>query len=185
MRRLLLAVLAGAVGAAVLHIVIVFLVPYFAVGDAWSKLSEMETSDRFRPLPSTPGGKEGENPFMRTRVCRFVIASAPLRLSADGRVPFWSLGVFDRHSNELFSINDRTAEGGRLDIALALPAQMVRLRQDLPEVLGRSVLVEIPAAEGYVLLRTVVPDDSWDSTAEAFLDAARCRPLDRLGISSP
>ena len=181
MRKLLLALFAGLVGAAALHIVIVLLVPYFAVHDVWSQIREMETDGSFVSVVNLPGAetlRNGENvPRVETRICRFEITRRPVRLSASGTVPFWSIGVFDRQSNELFSINDRTVEGQELDVALALSGQMVTLRKEVPPALQDSVLVEVPEAEGYVMLRSVVPNASWQGSIAAFLDSARCEPL--------
>jgi uncharacterized membrane protein len=182
MRSLLLTLLAGIVGAALLHIVIVFTVPYFAPGDAWTRVRALEEAGRFYSVEriATASGQAlaaHENAFVRTRVCRFALMSGPIRVHAEGRVPFWSLSIFDPRSNEIFSINDRTVDGAMPDIALATPAQMSRLRESLPEALANSVMVETPSRQGFVLLRTVIPDESWETAADAFLDTASCAPI--------
>ena len=203
MRSLLLTLVAGIVGAGLLHIVIVFTVPYFAPADAWARVSALDEAGRFYPVEriasagAFPGEAAGDSPsgnatkqevdaalaahdnaFVRTRVCRFSLAEAPIRIHAEGRVPFWSLSVFNPRSNEIFSINDRTVDGAMPDIALATAAQTSRLRESLPDALANSVMVETPSAEGFVLLRTVIPDESWETAADTFLDAATCAPLD-------
>lgn len=180
MRKLALAVLTGLVGAAVLHILIVLLVPFFAVNDAWSRLAAQAGPEQFISV-DTMLGSDGEtpavDPFTRTVACRFIIGTTPVHIRAEGQIPFWSLGVFDRQSSELFSINDRNAASGAVDVALATPAQMIGLRESIPERLASAVLVEMPVREGYVVLRTVIPDASHESAAAAFLASAACDPL--------
>lgn len=188
MRSLLFSIVTGLIGAVVLHIVIIFSVPYFATGDAWSRLSAIAPNTAFQPIPtvgadalttaSTPDAPDTA-PYepIRTVVCRFDLAAAPVRLTATGDVPFWSLAVFDRRSNELFSMNDNTAEGARLDVALARPLQMLSLREETPQTLSQSILVETASDTGYVVLRTVVPSASWVPAADAFIQSARCEPV--------
>lgn len=181
MRKIALASLTGLVGAAVLHILIVLLVPFFAVNDAWSRLAAQAGPDQFISVDAMLGS-DGEravlDPFTRTVACRFVIGTTPVHIRAEGSVPFWSLGVFDRQSNELFSINDRNAASGTVDVALATPAQMIGLRESIPEGLASAVLVEMPVREGYVVLRTVIPDASHERAAAEFLTSAECDPFE-------
>lgn len=182
MRKLAFAVLTGTVGALLLHVLIVFGLPYFAVNDAWSKVRDLPLDGRFvTPRSFLPPESEElamlERSFTRTVVCRFDIAQNAVRLTASGHVPFWSLAVFDSRSNELFSMNDRTAEGNRLDVTLATPLDMIALREEVPPTLAETVLVETPKPDGYVLLRTVIPDDTWTGAADAFLSSASCAPI--------
>lgn len=192
MRSLILAVITGLIGAIALHIVVILAIPFFATNDAWSRLADLPANDRFvraDNLAEAPRQRDGEEddaiqapdglafgaPFVKTAVCRYDVSASPAHLTATGLTPFWSLAVFDRHSNELFSMNDRTASGPDPDITLASRTQMIRLREAVPGELAQSILVELPATEGYVLLRTVMPDASWDAETDAFLASAACR----------
>lgn len=193
MRSLLLALLTGLVGALALHIVVILAIPFFATNDAWSRVAALDANDRFVRTESLPGeavphaGDEEEMtapdglafgaPFVKTAICRYDVGASPVHLSASGHTPFWALAVFDRQSNELFSMNDRTASGPDPDVTLASRIQMVGLRESVPPELAQSILVELPVTEGYVLLRTVMPDDSWDAETDAFLASAACRTV--------
>ncbi|WP_157928802.1 DUF1254 domain-containing protein [Pararhizobium haloflavum] len=158
----------------------IFALPFFATGDAWSRVAGLPLEGRFVEAERLGDTETAglEHPFTTTAICRFEITSQPIHLRAEGYVPFWSLAVFDRQSNEVFSMNDRTAAGTALDVTLATPIQMIGLRESIPPALANSVLVETSAATGYILLRAVVPDASWESSAAAFLDSATCAPVD-------
>ena len=49
------------------------------------------------------------------------------------RCPFWSVSVYDRSGQNIYSFNDRTPPDGNLDFVVLTPAQMIELRKDLPD----------------------------------------------------
>jgi len=182
MRSLLVAIVAGLVGAVVLHIVIILSIPHFAMHDAWSKVTELGEPGQFYPLANEPNdsGLYNRGPYLRSAICIFHAGGAPVRIMADGALPFWSLAVYDRHANELYSMNDRSAVERQVDVTLATPLQMIALRRRPPAGLSGSILVEIPKPDGFVVLRTIAEDDTFEEIARAFLADARCSPVEGL-----
>lgn len=180
MRSLLVAIAAGLVGAVVLHIVIVLSIPHFATHDAWSKVTGLGEAGQFYPLANEPNqtGLYNRGPYLRSAICIFHAEDAPVRITADGALPFWSLAVFDRHSNELYSMNDRSAVEREVDVTLATPIQMIALRRRTPDALAQSILVEVPKPDGYIVLRTIAEDDTFEEIARDFLAGARCAPVE-------
>jgi uncharacterized membrane protein len=104
----------------------------------------------------------------------FTGLDAYTRLTASGSVPFWSFVVYDSSSNEVFSMNDRSAAGGDLDAIIASPEQLAQIRKSDPDVISQSVLIAMPRPEGYVVLRALAPTPSHDEAAQAFLNEAEC-----------
>ncbi len=183
MLRLLLSIFTGLVGAAVLHLVILFSIPHFSNRDAYTRAVAQGVQNRFHmvePKIDRPGQNKAEliseDPFMRVAVCTFDIEEKPVRLSAFGAVPFWSIAVFDSTSNEIFSMNDRTSAGGELDIVIANAEQSGAIRKTQVQALSKSILVEAGHEKGYVVLRTMVPQASFLEEAERFVGAATCEP---------
>lgn len=176
MLKLLFAVITGLIGAALLHLVIILALPHFTGRDAYTRILMRGDMNRFTALSDLPDdtGLFNGDPFIKVAVCSFDIETAPVRLMARGGVPFWSLAVYDSASNEVFSMNDRTSVGGDLDVVLASPVQLTGLRKALPEALAQSILVEMPRADGYAVLRTMVPQKSFDTGARNFLAEAGC-----------
>ena len=180
MRSILFAVLVGLVGAAALHILIILTVPYFTGNDAYTRIADLGEPLRFHPLPNgaaARGGLVNDDPGMRTGACAFSVADAPVRLYAPAGVPFWSVAVFDSSANEVFSMNDRTAVAGALDVVVATPIQLNAIRKALPAALAQSILVEMPVDEGYAVLRTFVPTATMDEAALSFLGNAGCEAV--------
>jgi uncharacterized membrane protein len=179
MRSLIYAIATGLAGAAVLHILIILSVPHFTGRDAYTRITAYDEDNRFFLLDARKNafGLSTDDPFLEEAVCSFSVEDRPVRLTAEGGVPFWSYAVYDSSSNEVFSMNDRSSVGGALDTIVASPAQLNAIRKDNPDIVARSILVEMPRPEGYVVLRALAPAPSFREAARDFLAGAACEPL--------
>src|SRR5690606_15754398 len=122
------------VGAGIVHIVVLLLVPSFSQRDAWSILSERSNyyvATRLDP-PGAPPLIGSLDPLFDAVACRFDLADGPVRVSGEGTVPYWSVSVYDRAGQNIFGFNDRTSPDGALDLVVATPTHMIELRNDLP-----------------------------------------------------
>lgn len=97
-----------------------------------------------------------------------------VQVKSSGKVPFWSVSVYDRNGHNIYSFNDRTATNGMLDMVVLTPARMIEVRKELPEGFERSVFVEAPIGEGIVVVRSFVPDESWKPIVSQFLSGSTC-----------
>ena len=186
-RALHTAALAACV-AVIAHVVIVLLIPRLAPVDAWAKLSAVTRPWTFSEIarPAGAGGSPEStaaialpdlDPFFGTVACRFDLRQGPASVVAEGAVPFWSLAVFDRRGQNIYSLNDRTAIDRRLDLVIVDPTQRARLRENPIEGMERSILVRANITEGFVLLRALAPDETWVPTVRRFLRGATCERL--------
>jgi uncharacterized membrane protein len=175
-RASLFSILVGLVGAVVLHVVIILSVPAFTGLDAYTRLQSYEAPNRFVIFSAMPDENDFSNgdPYLRVAACTFDISDRPVHLMASGSVPFWSFAVYDSSSNEVFSMNDRSAAGGDLDAIIASPQQLAGIRKTNPDVISESVLIEMPRPEGYIVLRALAPSDSFEQGAKDFLSDASC-----------
>lgn len=177
MIRLLYAVVLGLVGAGIVHIAILFMLPSFSERAVWTVLSGHADPYRFIRLDPADG-----QPLIRTLdplfdavACRFDLTDGVLHVAGDGSVPFWSMSIYDRMGNNIFSVSDRsTASPGRTDIVVATPAQLVGLRNQLPEAVEGTVFVEADIDEGLAVVRAFVPDESWQPAVDRYLDGLVC-----------
>lgn len=178
MGRLVHALMLGLVGAGIVHIVVLLLIPAYSERDAWSTLSERSNfyiATRLDPPASEPliGSID---PLFRAVACRFDLGDGPVRVAGDGDVPYWSISIYDRVGQNIFSFNDRSASQGTIDFVVATPTQMIDLRNDLLPAFDRSVFVEADIGEGIVLARAFVPDPSWEPTVTRLLGGITCTP---------
>ncbi len=179
MRSLLYSVAVGLVGAGIVHIAVLLLVPEFSERDAWSKLQE-SGQPPYRMTRIDNGAAAGlvhrsADPLFYVAACRFDLEEGYAHVTAPGRVPYWSVSVYDRSGQNIYSFNDRTATTGQLDFVVLTPAQMADVRKELPEALVSSVFVEADMDEGIALVRVFAPDESWAPGIANYVDAMICR----------
>ena len=179
MRSVLLAIVIGLVGAALIHIIIVLALPQWTGKDAWTRVTALGAQNRFYSLANEANltGLYNEDPSIRSAVCHFDINNGPVRIVATGDVPIWTVSAYDASSNETYSMNDRSSIGESVNIAFVTPAQMLQMRRAMPASLEQAVLVELPRPEGYVVLRAVAPMPSHEPAVRAFLADAACASL--------
>lgn len=177
MFKLLYAVLLGLVGAAIVHIAVLLLIPEFAERDAWSRLastSGLYTATRLQDEPGMTTTVKSVDPLFLAASCRFDLSDGTMQAKASGNIPFWSVSVYNRAGENLYSFNDRTALSGNLDVVILTPEQMIEVRKTLPPEYEKSIFAELPIDEGIVVIRAFVPDDSWRPKVSAFLDGLSC-----------
>jgi uncharacterized membrane protein len=177
MNRTILFLIGGLLLGGIIHIAVVFMVPYYADRDAWAQMRQFGPDDRFHVLPLPQAGSEplrSLDPWMLHAVCRFSLASGPVRITAALPDDFWSIAIFDRRGRNMYSLNDRSAERTRLDLAVITPVQMAQLRQDPPPSLEQAIVIELPIDEGFALLRVFVADDTKFQAAARAVRSADC-----------
>lgn len=177
MLRLFYAVLLGVVGAGIVHIAVLLLLPVVSDRDAWSRLALAGGLYAVTPLYSAdagPGARRSVDPLFQAVACRFDLADGVAHIRGVGRLPFWSVSVYDRGGRSIYSFNDRTSPAGRLDLVVLTPAQMIEVRKELPEAFAESVFVETGIGEGIVAVRGFVPDPSWAPAVTRALGALAC-----------
>ncbi|MCY0094426.1 DUF1254 domain-containing protein [Hoeflea ulvae] len=176
MRSALLAIVIGLVGAALIHIIIILALPQWTGKDAWTRVMALGAANRFYSLANEPNvtGLFNDDPNIRSAVCHFDISTGPVRVIATGGVPIWTVSAYDASANETYSMNDRSSIGESVNIAFVTPAQMLQMRRAMPAALERTVLVELPRPQGYVVLRAVAPMPSHEPLVRNFLRNAAC-----------
>jgi uncharacterized membrane protein len=175
--RTALYVVAGIILGGVIHIAIVFLVPYYASRDAWAQMKAFGRDGQFQTLPIPEPGAEplaSLDPRMVQAVCRFALDGGPVHLRASLPDDFWSVAVFDRRGRNVYSINDGATQGSSLDMTILTSVQMAQLRQSPPASLDQSIVLELPIDAGFVLIRVFVADETLLPAALAALKGANC-----------
>ena len=117
--------------AGAIHIGAILLVPCFAEGDGWSRLAAASPATTASPkFPSSAeGGVAGLDPLFVNGACRLDLGEAPAGITVDARDRFWSVALYDPSGAILFSLNDRTAVEGRLDMIVVNAAQNAKLKR--------------------------------------------------------
>ncbi|MBB3996584.1 DUF1254 domain-containing protein [Aureimonas pseudogalii] len=188
MGKLFLAVVTGLVGAAIVHIAIVFAIPGQAENDAWSRLARR--GDLFAPVrvgeaqagaPMQDETDESDgfrfvDPAFIVLACRFSVADGPVRLYAEETTPFWTASITARNGDNLYSIGERVALDGRLDLLVGTREQLDLARLEGTADEPQSIPVEFAADEGYLTVRALVASESERPFVERFARSVTCRP---------
>jgi len=174
--------------AGIVHILIILLIPNYAAKDAWTKLERVAGLWEFS-IVAEPGGRNDTlplvDPAFGTAACRYDLTEAPLLVSADGQLPFWSIAIFDRQGRNIYSFNDRTAIERQLSLLVVNPVQMAQIRKNPPPDTDKAVMVETDTSQGFVLIRALQEDRSWFPTVRRFLTTAKCERYLKYAAPEP
>ncbi|MFK4824103.1 hypothetical protein ACI0FM_04800 [Paenochrobactrum sp. BZR 588] len=177
MLRFLYAGLLGIVGAAIIHILVVLLVPTYSDQNAWSQISKLGEPHKFHDLSKLQRLTASSDPYFIEAACRFELADQAIHVHAEGLLPFWSVSIYNRQGDNLFNFNDTISADGDLDLIISPLSLASALKTSLAEAQSHSVLIEQDILEGIVTLRGLVPDASWQELGRQTLAGASCTPL--------
>jgi uncharacterized membrane protein len=165
--------------AGIVHICTILLVPLFAEADGWSRLEPLAGENRFADLGDAPGAASvpGLDPLFLNGACRLRLEVGPASVAVEARDRLWSLALYDPSGTILFSLNDRTALEGRLDMIVADAGQYAELRQAPPFDLDQTIMVESGSQDLIALLRLYAPTAAARSEARRILASAECIPF--------
>ncbi|MBK3745851.1 hypothetical protein G3A39_42610 [Paraburkholderia aspalathi] len=169
--RLLRVLILGLIGAGIVHIVVLFLVPVYSDQNAWSRISALGDTYRFHRL------KAVSDPLFMQSACRFDLDDGALRITAKGEMPYWSMSIYNRKGDNLYSFNDSIFNEQPLDLVIADPASLVRLKADIPANLEQAIMIAQNIDEGIVVLRVFAPDATWATQISKFFNDAQCIPI--------
>ncbi|MEF2551770.1 hypothetical protein VQ042_10435 [Aurantimonas sp. A2-1-M11] len=191
--RLLYAIVVGLVGAALVHILVIFAMPHLAENNAWgrfARLGPLNETVRVEALrsagPDTIAGTPGSDrhdfafvdPAFVNASCRFSLADGPVRMIASyGPTTFWSASIYDRNGDNLYSINDRSAVDGIFDLLVGTHDQIVDANAVVETGDDTTIPVEVDLTEGYMTIRVLVDEESKRPSVEDFVASLACRPL--------
>ena len=186
MMRALYVFVMGLLLAGIVHIVVVLLVPRYAERDAWERLQNAPAWQFSRV--ASPGRIDALVPFVdpafAVAACRFDLSEAPLLAEAQGRLPYWSVAIYDSEGENVYSFNDRTAVERRLRLLVVDPVQLAQLRKSAPAEMQEAVVVPVERPRGFVLVRALREDESWSAMVDTFLKDATCSRYEIVEASS-
>ena len=180
MLKIIYAMIVGLVGAGIVHISTLLLIPSVSDSDAWARLSSLTRTGIFtiiEPQSQIAASMRALDPNFVVGACQFSLQDGPVVLNGEGKTVFWSLSIFNKRGENLFSINDRITNNGLLDMVIATPLQFIEFQNDMPAELQNSVFAQADVKEGFVILRAFVANGSERPRIEAFVETSGCEAL--------
>lgn len=184
-RRLLYIVACGLMLAIIVHISIILMIPALGEKDAAKQISSKFAPGSFNVIQDgNTVGIANIDPYLKMSVCNFDLANNAIEIDGPPTNTFWSASVFDQRGRVIYSMNDRTAINGLLKVLIVNPIQMADIRQTQPEEVETAILVEATENKGFVLVRALVPDASWNDEINSFLKNSECKAFDTTSFAS-
>ena len=147
MLRLLYALLVGLVGAGIVHIAVLLLSAAFSRS---RRLVAPGRCGRLLPVVTHPTAQDGTQPVVEPPIrcstpppAGSIWTMAP-SVCAPGKVPFWSVSVYDRGGQNIYTFNDRTADGRGSRFRRADAGADDRDAQGAARRVQASIFVEAP-----------------------------------------
>lgn len=174
MVKLLRLLLLGLVGAAIVHIAVLLLVPFYSDKNAWSHMELLGDAYAFHRLDEKSGLISDQDPLFAQAACRFDLSDGPVHVTTKGKLPFWSLSVYAPNGDNLYSLNDNVSGDRQLNLIIADPIGIAALRAEGVQNDGRSIIIEQDIGEGAIVLRGFMPDASWGQQVQDFFNQSSC-----------
>ncbi len=174
-------VVAALLLAALVHFVVVLVIPLVATRDAYAKLAEMGPLGTTFVLPQASPSERSfpyADPAVAMAFCRFDLSGGPVRVNAPtGRAGFASISFHSRRGAVFYALTDRAASHGRMQAVIVTPAQLRALEADEDEDNpSEDLRIVSPTSEGFALVRVFSELPSLYSDAEAQAKELACTP---------
>ena len=153
--------------------------PVFAKEDGWSRLAPYAGEDQFAEIPSATddaNGVAGLDPLFVNGACRIRLGDAPAGITVDANDRFWSVALYDPKGVIVYSLNDRTAVEGSLDMIVVNAEQNAKLKKAPTVELEMTIVTESPSDDLIALLRLYAPTRTAREDARRVLAQAECLP---------
>lgn len=180
-----LAIGAGIVLAAMVHIVVVLAVPAMASRTAFARLTDATDTARTRPVAWPEPGKAIlplQDPAVALAVCGYDLRDGPMRVRLPVAELVTTLSLHGEDGRAFYALTDRAAREGVLDLLVLTRSQLDEtLRNEDEEDLPSYVRVLAPIERGIAVARVVTraESDRADAMAAALMiTCARETPED-------
>jgi len=161
--------------AGITHIASILAMPRLAPNDAFARMGRLAPLHQTTPLVAAA---PFDDPALAQAVCRYDLSRAPTRLRAalspDALV---TLSFNARYGEIFYSMTDRSATRGRLDVLLLTRAQLDRVEQeDSEDELPQELRIVSPTLEGFVLVRSLAERVGERDDARRRVASVACGP---------
>ncbi len=174
--RFVIATLCGLVLAAMVHISAILVMPYFAQGDALSRLRATAASNNAEIIDADGGSwLPSPDPAVMVGACAYNLDEGPLRVSARSRGLFQSISLHGRGTGVYYALTDRAAVRGALDLVIMTQRQLDQtLAMEDEDEPSRDVRIVAPNRAGLVIVRVLAAFPSQRPEAMEAVRAVAC-----------
>ena len=171
MMRQLFWITLSALGGLALHLAYVLFMPGLEMASLLDRFTSLKGRNTLVVLePGEAGQLLASLPEMQTAACSYDLAAGPVTLDAVIPDSYWTVSVYSRAGELLFTLDDRQAGLNRLRLVLHAPGAVGPANPGAEEM-----RVETTQAEGLVLLQARAEDPAMAAGLKAALAASSCQ----------
>ncbi|MEX0860983.1 MAG: hypothetical protein WD017_08645, partial [Cucumibacter sp.] len=156
MTRYILWIVGGLFLGAIVHLVVILVVPLLAERNVWAKVSAMDALEKVALIEAPVAGEPNSfdlDPGLLYAVCRLNIAEGPGALEGELPASFWSIAVFEPGGTIVYSTTNRASNGRSVNLGIFNPAQTRLLADQQLQIEDGLLIVESPGDVFFVLVR--------------------------------
>jgi uncharacterized membrane protein len=175
--RTLLWLLGGVVLGAVIHIAVVLALPSLATETVWSKISALGALNKVAVLAAVAPGAPNPlqlDPTLSYAVCQVDLKAGPAVISGTLPDAFWSVAIFNKAGNVIYSTTNRDGIGQSLNLGIFNADQTHLLAEQRIDVADGLLIVESPNNSVFVVVRLAPAHEAEGPRAEAALSKIVC-----------
>lgn len=180
MARTILYIVAGILLGAVIHLVVILMLPQVADHPVSSRIADLAGLSTTTIVPVPKRDQENPlrlDPYLSYAVCRLDLSEGPGELTGTLPSTFWSLAVYDLDGTVIYSTTNRDGIGQKLDLGLFDPAQTRLLAEQKIDIAPGLLIVETQSDEVMVVVRLAQLSSTVRARYEAQLARLACRNI--------
>jgi uncharacterized membrane protein len=168
--------------AGIVHILAVFNLPKFERNGPFARIAALTKTGELTLLPRAGPGAEWapfSDPALAQGACLFDLSHSPLRLSGDiDGDRMLTLSFRTPGGDVFYSMTDRAAQRGRIDVLLLTAEQLddLEAETDEDEPAPQELRLVAPTTKGFVLVNALAAFPSQRAEAERRVKAISCEP---------
>lgn len=178
MIRTLVWILAGFVLGGIIHLMVILTLPMLSATSAWDRIATIgDVSAGPVILPAISAGTANPlrlDPELTYAVCRLDLSKGPGTVAGTLPQAFWSVSVYGRNGQVVYSTTNRDSAGTALDLGLFNPAQTRLLAEQKLDVAEGLLIVETQSDDLMVVVRLAPPHPVMRPRYEKALSALHC-----------
>ena len=168
--------------AGIVHILAVFNLPKLERAEPLARIAALTKRSELTLLPQAVPGAEWapfSDPALAQGACLFDLTHGPMRLSGEIDGDKMLTLSFRTPAGDIFySMTDRAAQRGRIDVLVLTPEQLETLEAetDEDEPAPQELRLVAPTTKGFVLVNALAAFPSQRTEAEQRVKAISCEP---------
>lgn len=175
MTRWLLWTLAGLLVGLLVHLTTIIAMPRLSGQTGFQRAAAIAPLGRFVALPADRTPLPLPDPAIVTGFCRYDLSEGPAHIHVPLNAGFLSVSFYTAEGLNFYTLTDRAAANGALDMTLFTLAQLAEIRAKQGPDLPGALRLQAPVPTGLVLVRALVPEPTQQAEVERALAPATCR----------